>query len=313
MSEVSQVQCANIKSRKFSRERCPYKTSSGEFCSRHRKNPHRFQDNKTKAKPIPTRSQHLVAKKIQTWWKRIHGFKMVQQRSPAFFVRNLCHNDSELASLDSLDKIPRAYFFAIRENTRLWGFDIRTLLCQYELDGHLKNPYTQEICSGAALELFRKSVDHLRKFKIPVQYEEAKGLSMVQSWNLRVLDLCLRLDMLGYRIATQWFSELNIMEHRRLYVSLYNLWNEELGLTEEQKERIVPNFSAGNYKLFKWSAEHVFMKSEIDSIRRTTLNIMERMISSATQQSDRTLGAMYIVMGLSKVSYKCSSAYAWLG
>lgn len=263
-------------------------------------------------KPIPTRSQHVVARKIQSWWKRLYSFKMVQLRSPAFFVRSLCHNDSELASLEPLDTIPRNYFFAIRENERLWGFDIRTLVCQYEIDGHLKNPYTQEICSGGAVELFRKSVDHLRKFKISIQYEAVGGLTVAQSWNLRVLDLCLRLDMLGYRIATQWFSELNIMEHRRLYVSLFNLWNSDLGLTEEQKERIVPNFSAENYKLFKWSAEHVFMKSEIDSIRRTTLNIMERMISSATQQSDRTLGAMYIVMGLSKVSYKCRSAYPWL-
>jgi hypothetical protein len=39
---------------------------------------------------------------------------------------------------------------------------------------------------------------------------------------------------------------------------------------------------------------------------------MERMISSASEQSDRTLGAMYVVTSLSKVSYRCKTAYPWL-
>ena len=54
------------------------------------------------------------------------------------------------------------------------------------------------------------------------------------------------------------------------------------------------------------------MKSDIDSIRRTNLNIMERLISSAQASSDKTLGAMYTVMGLSHVSGPCRRAYPWL-
>jgi hypothetical protein len=162
------------------------------------------------------------------------------------------------------------------------------------------------------LDHFRKSVDTLRKWKKPLQYEAAIGLSSVQNWNLRVLDLCLRLDMLGYRIATQWFSDLDISSHRKLYIELHSLWNEELGLSAEEKERIVPRYLAEDFKLFKWIPAKVFSKTEIDSIRRTNLNIMERLISSATQQSDKTLGAMYSVMALSRVSYRCMKAYPWL-
>ena len=261
---------------------------------------------------VSTRSMTLSVKKIQAWWKKINNRRLLREKSPGFFNRSLCHNDSDLASLEPLNNISRDYFFVLREGGRLWGFDIRTLVTQYETEGHLENPYTKELCNPESVDSFRKAVDRLRKWAKPVQYEATSGLTTGQNWNLRVLDLCLRLDMLGYRIATQWFSDLDIVGHRRLYLCLYSLWTEELGLTEEQKELIVPRYSADDFKLFKWSPVKVVSKSEIDSIRRTNLNVLERLISSAVQQSEKTLGAMYSVMALARVSYRCRQAYPWL-
>ena len=119
--------------------------------------------------------------------------------------------------------------------------------------------------------------------------------------------------MLGYRIATQWFSELNLVDHRELYSSLFRLWDRDLNLSEEQKLRIVPDYLAITNKLFKWVPEVTYKKTDIDSMRRTNLNIIERLISSASEQSDKTLAAMYTVMALTKVSYRCRDAYPWLG
>jgi hypothetical protein len=119
--------------------------------------------------------------------------------------------------------------------------------------------------------------------------------------------MCLRLDMLGYRIATQWFTDLDISRHKELYEELFLVWRSPL-LTNETREIIVPGYSNN---LFKWSPEKIIAKTDVDSIRRTNLNVMERLISSAIQQSDKTLGAMYCVMALSKVSYRCRAAYPW--
>ena len=118
--------------------------------------------------------------------------------------------------------------------------------------------------------------------------------------------------MLGYRIATQWFSELNLFNQKQLYITLYNLWDKELNLTHEQKIQIVPDYLSANNKLFKWNPETTIIKNELDTMRRTNLNIIERLISSASQQSNKTLAAMYTVMALSKVSYECKEAYLWL-
>ena len=299
------TQCMNIKSKKFPKERCSYMANKGDFCSRHYKNPTVF------TVPFVTRSIHASIIKIQRFWKLRNGLKMARILTPAFFVRSLCHNDSELSSFDPLDSISRDYFFAIRESTRIWGFDIRSLVIQYEECGKLENPYTKEICNAETLKTFRERVDLLRRWKKPLHFTDLTNLTPKQSWNLRVLDMCLRLDMLGYRISTHWFTDLNVSDQKRLYEILFTIWNSE-ELTDTLRESIVPGFSSADKSLFKWSPSKISMKTDMDSVRRTNLNVLERLISSASQPSDRTLGAMYGVMALSRISYRCRQAYPWL-
>lgn len=293
----------NVKSKKFPNERCPYPSKDGKYCSRHYKNPVTYDI------PVVTRSITTMVRKIQRFWRIKYGQILARERTPAFFIRSLCHNDSELASFEPLDDIPRDYFFAIKDLNRIWGFDIRTLVVQYEETGKLENPYTKELCSLKIIESFRNRLDSLRKWKKPIHYEQASGLSRKQSWNLRVLDMCLRLDMLGYRIATQWFNDLDIVQQKKLYHHLYCIWNESI--LDTVRETIVPGYSSEENAVFKWTPNKIYSNMELDSVRRTNLNVMERMISSASQQSDRTLGAMYSVMALIRVSYKCRQAYPW--
>lgn len=294
--------CMNIKSKKFPKERCTYPAKRGNYCSRHFKNPTIFEIS------MPTRSVTMMARKIQKFWRTRYSRAIAKECGPAFFVRSLCHNDSELASFEPLDSIPRAYFFNIKERNRFWGFDIRTLVIQYEEEGKLENPYTKELCPVNVIESFKKHVDKLKRWKMPLHYEATSGLTPKQSWNLRVLDMCLRLDVLGYRISTNWFTELSIDQQKKLYSSLFELWNT---LPEQSRLTIIPvNRELGD--LFKWVPEKIQAKHELDSVRRTNLNVIERLISSASQQSDRTLGAMYSVMCLTQISYRCRNAYPWL-
>ena len=308
---VKQIQlCANIKNRNQPSERCTYPAKKGDFCSRHIKKPVRFESPHTPT--MATRSLKAAVRKIQNWWRFKIGLHLVKERSLAFFARDLCHNDSELATLDPLNAIKRDYFFVIKESDKFWGFDIRTLLVQYEESGRLVNTYTTQPCHAKTLEAFRKRLDSLRRWKKPLIFEGATNLTVKQSWNLRVLDMCLRLDMLGYRIATQWFSDLTVIDQRKLYQTLYNLWDHELELTEEQKLRIVPDHSSQTNQLFRLNPNRIITKHDMDSMRRTNLNIIERLISSALEQSDKTLAAMYTVMALAKVSNRCRQAYPWL-
>jgi hypothetical protein len=299
------LSCANIKNRKHPTVRCNYPAVKGEFCSRHYKNPHRFGVANS---PIATRSVRAAAMKIKNWWKLRQGLKLARERSPAFFARELCNNETEVSNFEPLNTVPRDYFFVIKEKNIFWGFDIRSLLVQYEAIGSLENIYTKQSCDPATLEAFRIRLSKLKAWKKSLALENTMVLSAKQSWSLRVLDVCLRLDMLGYRIATQWFSDLDIFKQKALYGCLFRLWNEQL--TEDLRKRIVPENSQN--KLFKFTVDKIIFKSDLDSIRRNNLNIIERLISSASEQSDKTLGAMYTVMCLAIVSPRTREAYPWL-
>ena len=308
MATAGKIKCANIKNKKHPMMRCTYPAKRGEFCSRHYKNPKRYEPS---TPTVSTRSMHATIVKVQRWWKLRKGLLFSRRYTPAYFCREVCHNDTELATFEPLSTIPKIYFFVIGQQGRFWGFDIRTLLIQYEASHVLLNPYTTEVFEPVNMESFRKRLENLRRWKVPLEIENSLQLNPKQSWNLRVLDVCLRLDMLGYRIATQWFSEMDIIQHRKLYALLNTMWSETLGLSEEQREAIVPQYNVASQKLFRLSIANTF-KSELDSIRRTNLNVIQRLISSAQQQSDKTLGAMYVVLGLAQVSERCRSAYPWL-
>lgn len=292
-------QCMNVKSKKFHKERCPYPAKRGDFCSRHYKNPQMYEF------PKATRSITSMVRRIQKFWRTRYSRFLANERGPGFFVRSLCNNETELASFEPVDQIEKDYFFSIQEGPLVWGFDIRALVVQYEANGTLENPYTKGIYPVNIVQRFKRHLDTLKRWKKKIHYEEVSGLTQKQSWNLRVLDMCLRLDILGYRIATHWFTELDIVQQKRLYSVMFTTWNN---LSEINRNQIVP----GPENLFKWTPDCILNKNDLDSVRRTNLNVIERLISSATEQSDRTLGAMHSVMSLTKVSYRCRAAYPWL-
>jgi hypothetical protein len=124
--------------------------------------------------------------------------------------------------------------------------------------------------------------------------------------------MCLRLDLLGYRVATHWFSELSIEQQKKLYSILYLEWMDGINITPQVQEAMVPDGNKPATRLFKWHPNRIFRNPDLDSVRRTNLNVMERMISSAVEQSDQTVGAMYSVRALALVNPQCRRAYPWL-
>lgn len=297
--------CANIKNKKHSALQCTHPAKHGDFCKLHYKNPHRFVST---VKPAAHDTYAII---LQRWWRFQRRQSLMKLHSFAVFCRNVCHNHTEIASLESLDSIPTMYFIGMKQNKKIWGFDIRTLLKQYEKTSVFINPYTTEKFDFQNLELFRKLLEKLRSQKISLEFQTDSPINPKQSWNFRVLDICLRLEVLGYRIATQWISELTTSSHRTLYTLLHNTWFKADTFTEELRETIVPNYNDSSNKLFQFNELSV-KKCDLDCIRRTNIHIIHRLISSAKEQSDRTLAAMNIVSALSCVSEECYSEYHWL-
>ena len=114
----------------------------------------------------------------------------------------------------------------------------------------------------------------------------------------------------SYIVNSDWFHELDKEDHIELYKRIYDIWNYRIGLTLKQKNLIVPGFNSRN-KLFKFTIEDIKDKEE-KAIKKNNLSIIERLISSSDDKTQKSLGVMYVLIGLCYVNDTVAEAYPWI-
>lgn len=312
--QLSEKSCASVKSRKYKNIQCPFTASHGEFCHRHYKNPLRFLANKTECHHVHTRSEHAAVNKIQRTWKFFKPFYLRNRYGPTFFLKSLSSNDSEIYTLETIDLIPKMYYFSYADSFKnCWTFDLRSLNHLLLEDTALKNPYTREPFPKRSMDLLKDRIHSLTAHKQPIFFNVKENLTSKQIWNQKVLDLFLKMDSLGYRASTQWFEQLNGTAHESLYRELFLLWNVRIGLTMREKDTIVPGHLCQRDKLFRWNPDQISGgKHDLPWWRKQNLELLLKFISSAGDKGKQSLGALYVLMGFSAVVEDVKEAYPWI-
>jgi len=296
------MQCQNIKSKHYPNIQCPNKAHNEEnsFCKKHLKNPTRFSLKKINS-----------AKIIQKVWKKYYSKNIFSRQGPAAFDRSLANNTTELYSLEPLITIPKIYIFSFYDNQKnIWAFDIRTLSFLLSKSKIIKNPYTNVNLPLDIITKIQKRISWLKKYKYPIMYINDTYYTSEQMWNLNVLDTFSKMEEAGYIVNSDWFHELDKEDHIEFYKRLYDIWNYRIGLTLKEKNLIVPGFNSRN-KLFKYSLEDINNKEE-KSIKKNNLYIIERLISSTDDKAQKSLGVMYVLMGLCHVNDTVAESYPWI-
>jgi hypothetical protein len=289
------TQCMNIKNRKHINLRCKNKALTEGFCSKHLKNRIVF---------IYPEIQQKAAILIQRIWKTYSLKQYYSRQGPARNNFTLANNKSDIYTLEDLDTIPKVYFFSFHDsNKHIWAFDIRTLSYLCSKSKNTKNPYTQEILSKEILNKIDKRIDWLKKYKYTITYDNP-SLTNEQMWNQKVLQVFNKMENLGFLFNSEWFHEMDKEDSILFYKNLYNIWNYRLQLSIQEKNSIIPGFN--RKKLFKYSIEELNDKEE-KVLRKNNLQIIEQFLSS-----NNTLGAMYILMGLSYVNDSICESYPWI-
>lgn len=312
--QVQDRQCGSVKSRKYKNIQCPYSASHGEFCHRHYKNPLRFLSKKTECDHVHTRSEHTAVKKIQRTWRFFKPFLLHKRYGPTFFMKSLSSNDTEISCLDTIENIPRLYYFSYTDGQKnCWTFDIRSLNHLLLDDTALQNPYTREAFPETIMKLLKERIHLLTCHKQPIFFNVKENLTGKQLWNQKVLEIFLKMDSLGYRASTHWFEQLSASSHERFYKELFALWNVRIGLTLQEKEGIVPGHLSQLGKLFRWNPDQV-SGGKYDAVwwRKQNLELMRKFVSSASDKGKQSLGALYVLMGLASVVEDVKEAYPWI-
>jgi len=293
--------CMNIKNKHNNKVQCKSKATSGEYCAKHSKNPIRFISYKNEVNVI----------KIQKWWKSISRINNYKRQGPSKNDYVLANNTTELYSFDSFEIIPKIYYYSFFDNQKnIWAFDIRTLSYLISKSKEVKNPYTQEILSEDCIKKIQKRIKWMKKYKYETMYINNEILSVDQIWNQRVLDVFIKMEENNYLVNSDWFHELSNIDQINFYTKLYNIWHHRLQLTIQQKNLIVPGCNNRN-KLFKLYPVDLREKDD-KYIKKYNLNIIERLISSSNDKTQRSLGIMYVLMALCCVNENVAEAYPWI-
>ena len=305
--------CCNIKSRKSPDAQCKLSATYGDFCSRHWKHPTRYVVAYTNAS-ICTRKHFNAAKRIQAFWRRRVPYLMYAYHGPGFLYREKSCNETELYSFDPVQEIPKLFYFSyIDSRMNLWSFDIRTL-GQILSMGELKqNPYTREPLTGNFINRVIRRLMWLRTRKYSVLYPTGIDLTAEQIWRQKILDLCMKIESFGYYVSCDWYSDMSIGDHRNFYTKLYNLWHTSLGLTNEQREAIVPGYKSSEKPLFRYSPDALATQRARNKAwwDKLNLGVMEALLTRSAARESNKLGAMYCVIGFVAINEKAADVFPW--
>ncbi len=310
----SEKSCSSIKSRKHKNIQCPFQATHGDFCHRHYKNPVRFIKKETECSHVHTRSEHAAAQKIQRFWRvNIRPYKR-RLFGPALYSPSLCSNETEISTLEPVEKIHEHYFFSFLDaKGSCWSFDLRSLNQLLLEDTCLRNPYTRDIFDVSVRNRIALCNEYLKRRGIPIFHNFQQNLNQKQMWNQRVLDFFLKMDSLGYRGSTSWFDSMSVLQQQKLYRRLYILWNYRLGLTPQEKNEIIPGHNNQNAKLFRWSPDVIENNNhDLHWWRKHNLELLQKFISSAEDKSKKGLGALYVLMGFASIIHQVGDAYPWI-
>jgi hypothetical protein len=313
-SSIPVRQCANVKSKKHPDVQCKYTASDGEFCSRHNKNPTRFQENKSLIIKMSSKKQIQAAKTIQKMWRSRVGFLRFHKQGPLVVCPELSENQTDVCTLESVATIPLLYRWSyVDSNKHPWLFDIRSLSMMRSQDTKttIINPYTREALPVKALDTFLRRCTQLRSHKYCLLHVNDIDLTPEQLWFQTLLDVSMKYDALGYHISLNWLDKINVLESYTLYFELWDLWSYRLQLPRSLKHAVVPDWNKEECLLFKWVPSELQSRRDRMWWQKNIVTLLERMVL-AKEKEHRTLGALYGMTAFALACPHVREAYPWL-
>lgn len=334
------VKCTSIKSKKHPELQCPNSAvksgeAAGLWCAKHLKtrvawvcpqanlqanpqaNPQVPFQTKSQAEAQAQARKHAQTNAIQIlnrFWARKGRQNLRRQCGPAFFEPAAAENENDIYTYEPAKLIPLKYRFSyVDSRGHCWLFDLRFLINMMKYGNELKNPFTQALMPPEAVERLQKRADWLRKHNLPIVYIETEELTPEQIWNQKVLDIFLKLASLNFSANILWFESLHTRGHEHFYRKLWELWNLSLGLSEEEKERIVPGHSSGRAPLFKWQPVEICNRGlDVKWWRKQNLALMRAFLTRTDDKAIQGCGALYILTAFAAVHPHAAQAYPWL-
>lgn len=251
---------------------------------------------------------------IQSSFRRMLVKKYNLLHGPASMNRKICNNSYDFITMEPVEEINFNQFISYKDDDGfIYGFDITSLHNLY-LKGHkeMKNPYNRNVFPEFIIKTIKSilRLGKILKININLQFEDdTQNVSSEKAIELRALALFQTIDSLGNYSNPQWFLSLNRNQIIRFVRELTDIWNYRAQLTQETKRNICPPIGDPFRNL---SMPYIHTEGNLYNVKKVVLEVLEKLVNSGLDKDSKSLGAYYVLGGLTLVNQDAAMSLPWL-
>ena len=250
--------------------------------------------------------------KIQKFFRGYLQKKSNLLRGPAFKNRNLCTNDSDFLTGDSVKDMEYLQFFSYKdEDGFIYGFDLISLYNLILKSGKtVKNPYNRNDISKNVIQNMRTLIRISNFLGTPININIKEDIfSDEKSLEMRIIELFQKMDSLGNYTDPSWFNSLNRTKLIKFLRELIDIWSYRAQITHDTKRKICP---PNGDPLRGFNFSYIYNEENIDNIKKTVITILEKFVYNGIDDDHKSLGAYYVLGSLTLVNENAATALPWL-
>ena len=243
---------------------------------------------------------------IQTVLRKNNILNNVKTKGVGFLSKSRCTNTEDFFTYDNVEDIDNIYFISYKDtNNLIWAFDIRSYNKLIEHSN--RNPYTREKFPESFIYNANNIMNNLKKQKIKLNYDKEINKERKDNIKQLVVDLFTELSISGYDCDIKWLLDINLRKLKYLYRTLEDIWNYRAQLTQESKNNIVPP----NGIIFNTPIHDIERMTNKRDLQSLIINDVLK-FKNAVTTSDKDMGFMYFLIGLSFVSHECYLTHGYM-
>lgn len=240
--------------------------------------------------------------KIQSVYRR---FLVRISYGPGFLQKKKCVNDEDFFTFENKYEIDNDYFYSYCDkNGFIYCFDICSL--NELLKKSDKNPYTRNKIPKSVYRYVNIKKNILKKKGISVDIPQPK-LSPEKEYENKVFTIFQGFDELGNYTDMSWFTNLDLVDLKKLYNVAEDIWNYRAELDIYKKKRILLDGVA-----FRYDKTMIHNLSNIPKNKRILQNILldefKRFITEGVNRDEKILGALLMLTAIVEVSPSAAQA-----
>jgi hypothetical protein len=235
---------------------------------------------------------------------------------PAFLNRGLCTNATDFLTIEKVAALPATQFFSYQDvDGFIYGFDTISLYNLIMKSGpNSKNPYNRKAIPTAVVNSMRDMIRLSRILKVPIDIDIRdvnQDVTSKKSTELKILDIFQTIDSLGNYSDPVWFLSLTRPQMVTFIRQLRDIWEYRAQLPPETKRSICPPHG-DPFRVAGFNLNLILSEPNMDNIRKMMCPLLETLVKTGIDRDSQSLGAYYVLAGLTLVNPAAANALPWL-